>query len=436
MSKGKNNIFEGRMLLDQAESAIVVLDQAGCVIDINRACCDMLGLSADKVRGHNWFEEFIAEPDRNNSVNYFKRMLDDEMTTEIYVESRLVTSEGVNKTLRWNNTLLRDEKNRIYGVLAFGSQVGMSQDIMKRLRKTDERFEEYEKMKSEFVIAVSHELRTPLTIFKNVISNAMAGISGKIQPKLRRDLEIASEAVDRLAGIVSGFLDISRIEAEKLQLRKAPVIVQTLLHDAVEMMLSIIENNNMEIKFVMPEAALFVKADYDKIIQVLGKLLENAVKFVPNCGGCLIIRVDDIGNNVVIEIEDNGPGIEDDDVNSVFGKFIQIGRQVGAGAHGTGLGLTIAKELVELHDGNIWAENVPAGGAKFSILLPKYNEDEALDIEFEDSEINKLIASFKTQVDSLRRLCTKEDAKSKSQDSDESTGRKITRKSIESGDKQ
>lgn len=418
-------------MLDQAESMVVVLDPAGCVIGINRACCDVLGLSADKVTGHNWFEEFVTEFDRQNSFNCFNRMLNGEMTLGIYVENRLVTSEGTSKTLRWNNTLLRDEKGRIYGVLAFGSQAGMPQEIRKRLRKTDERFEEYEKMKSEFVIAVSHELRTPLTIFKNIISNAMAGISGKIPPKLRKDLEIASDAVDRLAGIVSGFLDISRIEAEKLQLRRAPIIIQTVVSDAVEMLLSIIKNNNMVIDFDMPQAALFVKADYDKMIQVFGKLLENAAKFVPNCGGRLVIRVIDAGNDVIIEIEDNGPGIEIDDVNRVFGKFIQIGRHVGAGEHGTGLGLTIAKELVEMHGGRVWAENILYGGAKFSILLPKCDRNGAMGPELADSEINELIASFKVQVDNLRHYCSNEDPKSKPQDSGQSTDQKILRDSIE-----
>lgn len=436
MPKDQENIFEGRTLLDQADSVVVVLDLAGCVIGINRACCDVLGVSADQVIGHNWFEEFVTEFDRQNTLNCFERRLNGEMTLGIYVENRLMTSEGTSKTLRWNNTLLRDEKGQVYGVLAFGSQAGMPQDIRERLRKTDERFEEYEKMKSEFVIAVSHELRTPLTIFKNIISNAMAGISGKIRPKLRKDLEIASDAVDRLAGIVSGFLDISRIEAEKLQLRQAPVIVQTVVSDAVEMLLSIIENNNMVIEFDMPQAALFVKADYDKMIQIMGKLLENAAKFVPNCGGHLIIRVDDTGNNVVIEIEDNGPGIEIDDVNRVFGKFIQIGRQVGAGEHGTGLGLTIAKELVEMHGGRIWAENVPTGGAKFSILLPKYNESNTMETELADSEIDELITSFKKQVGDIHQLCSNEDAESKPQDCSDPADQEIARDSAESNNKQ
>lgn len=420
MSKDPRKILEGRKLLDLVEGVVVVLDPSGCVVGINRIGCDILGTVADKVVGHNWFENFVAASERQNSLKCFEQTLTGELTPNIYVENCLVTSEGISMTFRWNNTLLRDQKGNIHGVLAFGSQAGLPQDIRETLRKTDDKFEEYEKSKSEFVITVSHELRTPLTIFKNIISNALAGSSGNIRPKLQRELTIASEAVDRLAGIISDFLDISRIEMDKLQLRPTPIIIQSVLKDVVELHHSIINNNNMVIEYAMPGAALFVKADYDKMMQVFGNLIENAAKFVPDCGGQLIIRVNDAGNDVAIEIEDNGPGIEIDDINRVFGRFIQIGRHVGAGAHGTGLGLAIAKELVEMNGGRIWAENVPAGGAKFTILLPKYSESESLEPEFAESGVDELLSSFKSQVDVIRQLCTTDNAESEPEDGAES----------------
>lgn len=432
MFKDKKNILEGRNLLDLAQGIVVVLDPTGCVAGINQIGCDILGLNADRVIGHYWFEEFVTSFDRKNSRRCFESMLDGEITLGIYVENCLLTREGTSGMLRWNNTLLRNEKGEICGILSLGSQVGTPQDIRHGLRKTNDQFEEYEKTKSEFVITVSHELRTPLTIFKNIISNALAGGSGKIRSKLRRELEIAGNAVDRLAGIVSDFLDISRIEADKLQLRTAPIIVQTVVTDAVEMLHSIIENNNMVIEFAMPEAALFVKADYDKMMQVLSNLIENAAKFVPNCGGHLIVRVSDAGNDVAIEIEDNGPGIEIEDVNRVFGRFIQIGRHVGAGEHGMGLGLTIAKKLVEMHGGRIWAENVPAGGAKFSILLPKYYESGIIEPEFAKSGIDKLITSFKSQVDDISQICANDDTEQEPKDCrEESSEQEIACDSIE-----
>ncbi len=113
-------------------------------------------------------------------------------------------------------------------------------------------------------------------------------------------------------------------------------------------------------------------------MQVLSNLIDNAIKFVPDCGGKIMVEVKDLGDEIGITLEDNGPGIEADDVNKVFNRFVQVGRQVGPGKHGTGLGLAICKELVKLHGGRIWAENIPAGGARFCLTLPKCPEKSPL----------------------------------------------------------
>lgn len=412
MFKNQKNILKGRTLLDLADGVLVVIDPDQCVLGINRAGCNMLGITEEQAVGHNWFEDFVIKFDQQKSINCFEKVLKGEMLPGIYVENHLVTSKGTSKALRWNNTLLRDDNGDVHGVLIFGSEVGVPQDHRDRLKKVNDKFEEYEQMKSEFVITVSHELRTPLTIFKNIVSNALAGVSGNIRPKLRKDLEIASGAVDRLAGIISDFLDISRIEAGKFQLRATPIMVQSAVTDAVDMLKSIIADNNMDVEYIMPDAALFINADYDKIVQIFGNLLENAAKFVPNCGGHLVIRVIDAGQDVAIEIEDNGPGIEIKDVNKIFDRFIQVNRQVGAGKHGTGLGLTIAKELVGMHGGSIWAENVPTGGARFCVRFPKYCHGEYIDVDSAGKDIGGLIESFKGQVDSIRQLCTEDDKES------------------------
>jgi PAS domain S-box-containing protein len=409
MPKDKKNILKGRTLLDLADGVLVVIDQDARVLGINRAGCNMLGITEEQAVGHDWFEDFVIESEREKSRNYFEKVLEGEKALGIYVENCLVTSKGTSEILRWNSTLLRDDKGYVYGVLVFGSEVGVPQDLKDRLKMVNERFEEYEQMKSEFVVTVSHELRTPLTIFKNIVSNALAGVSGKIKPKLRKDLETANKAVDRLAGIISDFLDISRIEAGKLQFRATPIIVQSAVTDAVEMLKSVIEDNNMDIEFVMPDHALFINADYGKIVQIFDNLFENAAKFVPDCGGHLIIRVRDAGLDVAIEIEDNGPGIETKDVNKIFDGFIQINRQVGAGEHGTGLGLTIARELVGIHGGSIWAENVPTGGARICILFPKYSRSKHTDADLAETGIGEMIESFKEQVDSIRQLCAEGD---------------------------
>ena len=269
------------------------------------------------------------------------------------------------------------------------------------LEKINEQIREHDRLKSEFIINISHELRTPLTIFKNIVSNALAGISGNIPNKLIKELQIADDAIDRLAGIVTDFLDISKIEAGKMKLNLETMSIQQVINDTVDMLTSVIDSNYMSVDILMPDEPLYITGDYGKIIQIMSKLIDNATKFVPNCGGRMTIKVKEDSDMICIDVEDNGPGIQGEDINKVFNRFIQIERRVGAGKHGTGLGLAITKQFVNMHGGRIWVENVPYGGAKFRIVLPKKPNISSA----EAFTLSGVIDSFANQIDQIDTLC-------------------------------
>jgi len=243
------------------------------------------------------------------------------------------------------------------------------------MQKANEELREQSRAKNEFVATMSHELRTPLTIFKNIVSNALAGATGRLSKKLRKDLAIADEMVGRLAGIINDFLDISKIEVGKMTVDSAPLVIQPVVAKVVEMLKILADSKNIDLTASMPDGELFVNADYNKMIRILSNLIDNAVKFVPDCGGKIMVRVKDLGTDVGIEVEDNGPGIGGDGTSKVFDRFVQLRKHPGPGKQGTGLGLAITKELVELHGGRIRAENITTGGARFCITLPKCRAD-------------------------------------------------------------
>lgn len=254
------------------------------------------------------------------------------------------------------------------------------------VNKSNEQLREQDRIRNEFVITVSHELRTPLTIFKNTLTNMLDGVMGKLQPKQRQSLEMANKEVDRLANIISDFLDIVKIEGDKMEMMIEPVSVRTIVTDVIDMYRHLAKSKDIEMLTLMPDSELFVMADHDKIVQVAGNLIDNAIKFLPDCGGCITIQVSELDNNeVVIAVEDNGIGIEADDIDKIFDRFTQIKKHIGPGAHGTGLGLAICKDLIKLHDGRIWAENLPEGGASFGFSLPKANPDAELLISGTDT---------------------------------------------------
>jgi signal transduction histidine kinase len=230
---------------------------------------------------------------------------------------------------------------------------------------------ESDRLKREFIISISHELRTPLTIFKNIISNAMAGVMGQVSQKLRENLNVADESLNRLARIITDFIDIVDIDDGQFHLDIKRTSLHHIINDAVKEMQPRAEVRRINIHAVMPQSELTVEADAKRIRQVLLRLLSNAVKYIHEQDN-ICVRISEREDEYCIIVEDNGPGIERNDIEQVFSRFIQIQRQVGPGRHGTGLGLSIAKTIVELHGGKIWIESTPGNGASFCFTLPKY----------------------------------------------------------------
>ena len=252
-----------------------------------------------------------------------------------------------------------------------------------KLTESNEYLKEHDRLKSEFVMTVSHELRTPLTIFKNILSNAMAGVMGKVPPKLLRNLEMADEAIGRLTSIINDFLDVSKLEVGKMKMRPEILCVQDTVGKLVEMISFVTDSKNIQLDLQVPNNELYINADYEQITRVINNIIENATKFVLENTGKILIEIEDRGERVGINIRDNGPGIQGDDKEKVFDRFVQVEKHVGPGKHGTGLGLAICRDLIQLHSGRIWIEDNPGGGAVFKILLPKCEpqEQEALATE-------------------------------------------------------
>lgn len=241
-----------------------------------------------------------------------------------------------------------------------------------QLTESNEYLKEHDRLKSEFVMTVSHELRTPLTIFKNILSNAMAGVMGKVPPKLLRNLEMADEAIGRLTSIINDFLDVSKLEVGKMKIHPEVLCVQETISKLVEMISFVTEARSIQLDLLLPESNLYLYADYEQITRVINNLIENATKFVPEQNGRIIVEVQDRGERIGINVYDNGPGIHGDDKEKVFDRFVQVEKHIGPGKHGTGLGLAICRELIQLHSGRIWIEDNHGGGAIFKILLPKH----------------------------------------------------------------
>lgn len=228
-----------------------------------------------------------------------------------------------------------------------------------------------DQMKAEFVSMATHELKTPINVIGGYAELIEEGIYGASTPKQREALATIREQTRVLTNLVNQLLDISRLEAGGLQLEMEEVMVRDLFN-RIERSFSVLARKKnidlvVEIDANVPRSIL---ADPDRLgDQVLGNLLSNALKFTPE-GGAVHVRVWTQQDGLYIEVKDSGVGVPPDQLPYIFDKYYQIGQQ--ARSKGAGLGLAIAREIVEEHGGRISVESVPNHGTTFSIVLPAH----------------------------------------------------------------
>jgi two-component system, sensor histidine kinase and response regulator len=246
----------------------------------------------------------------------------------------------------------------------------ISRLLDKQLYLDVKRLEELDEKKNAFVSNVSHELRSPLGIIKGNMQNLMVGVYGDVPDKQREMLASTDRTVSRIARIVGDLLDLSRIEAGAMQLDREFISLSELVDMAVEDYAGELKGKGIVVQkdfaFDLPE----VFADRDRLMQVIVNLLSNAIKFTPK-GGLIRISLGGEADVVRFEIEDTGPGVPAQYLEKIFDKFERITADK---VEGTGLGLPIAKDLVLLHGGKIWAESDEGAGSKFIFTVSTKNK--------------------------------------------------------------
>lgn len=238
--------------------------------------------------------------------------------------------------------------------------------------------EELDQMKSELTMSVTHELRTPLCITKNIISNLQAQVYGQIDQSVQNQLDNINENINRLSKIISNFWDVSRIDAGKVEMEYSNFSVQQTINKTADTLNNLTGKKNIDITLNMPSEEIEIQADQHKFVQIITDLVENSIRYMDKPNGKIQINVNQNYEDVSVEICDNGPGIEPEDLSKIFDKFVQVKRNIGPGEHGTGLGLSIVKGLVNLHSGTITAQSTPGQGSSFQFTIPKYKPAEIL----------------------------------------------------------
>lgn len=229
-----------------------------------------------------------------------------------------------------------------------------------------------EEFRNDIVRTVSHELRTPLSIEKEGINLLLDGSAGRINANQQMILQSVMKNIDRLARMIDNLLDLSRIETGKLKLEKKPVDLSKFVCEAVSEFQNKISQKKLKLEIDLPKKEIKIDVDADKVTQVFGNLLDNAVKFTKR--GSIQISIDVLKNEVECSIQDTGKGISSENTAKIFEKFQQYGRVAGPGEKGLGLGLSIARGIIEMHHGRIWVTSKLGKGTRVTFTLPRYRE--------------------------------------------------------------
>lgn len=225
-----------------------------------------------------------------------------------------------------------------------------------------------ERLKSEFVSTVSHELRTPLTAIRGAVSLLNEGVVGELPDEAQKLMEISEINTNRLLMLIDDILDISKIEMGELSYDFHLMDVRNFLEEVVRVMETYARQHNVKLELKRYCNNVFINADHDRLMQVMYNLLSNAIKFSPR-NGKVIIFMECIDEGVKISVTDSGPGIPKEFQRILFERFTQYDSSDSRRTGGTGLGLNIAKVLVEKHNGKIDFET-GENGTTFFIILP------------------------------------------------------------------
>ena len=357
-----------RAILETAVDAIITINEEAIVQSFNPAAEGLFGYSASEVIGHN-VKMLVPEPYHSQHDTYVANYVRTGVKKIIGIgrEVKAQRKDGSVFPISLSVGEARLGEYRLFtGIIHDITDVKKAE---KTLKKANERLEKLNEMKSEFISVVSHDLRTPLTSIKNAVSLLVTEKAGKLNETQAKFMSMAERNIDRLARLINDLLDLSRMEASKMQLQLAEVDIKRIIEQAVETFKSRADDKAIILGTDLEEDLPIVYVDSDRIEQVFANLLDNALKFTPE-GGKITISARKIEDKVEVSVEDTGVGLSEGNRQHIFDQFYQTEDTLSRKTGGTGLGLSIVKQLVEAHGGKISLESEAGKGTRFFFALP------------------------------------------------------------------
>lgn len=301
-----------------------------------------------------------------NTIMVIPILSEEKVIGVMEVGTRRISSEVTQRDV---DTLqsIADQLGIIYRNIRLFDQIRKAND---ELAEANTHLKQLDQAKSEFVSIASHQLRTPMTGIMGYLSMMTSGDFGKVKPEHQKILQNLLEESQRMIRLINLFLNVSKIEAGKFQINKTEVHIENLVEREIRELKKIATDKALKLNYIPPKQALpTILADADKIQDVLLNLIDNAIKYTAK--GSVTVTVEASPKEIRVNVADTGIGIKPEDAKELFNKFVRGPQIAQIHPDGSGLGLFIAKSIIEGHSGKIWVESNGEGkGSTFSFTVP------------------------------------------------------------------
>ncbi len=347
-------------IVENSAHGILILDAERRVLVINQAMAAMLGVTPQSCVGKGCQEVLNLQDVQGDDICQMDNFTGFPNRESLHCEGDLQRPGGSRLTVSVTYTPLYDDEERLVNIIV------NVHDIT--------RFREEEEIKSTFTSIISHELKTPVALIKGYAQTLARPDAAWDAETARQSLQVIEEEADRLESLINNLLDVSRIQASGLRLDYADVNLERLARKVVEAYRTQTADHQLEVDF--PAALPLVWGDEERLRQVLTNLVSNAIKYSPQGGliriGGWLEQPEGAADHtrVVLYIADQGIGIPTADLPKIFDRFYRVDSSLRRSTAGAGLGLYLAKAIVEAHGGQIWAHSEPGKGTTFFIGLP------------------------------------------------------------------
>ena len=370
-----------RLLFESSEAGINLLDKYGNFLMVNKPAAEPWGMSIENIVNKN-IRDIMPPEMANEAMSLIHEI---EKTGTGRVQERYI--KHLDKYFIEDIQPVLDSEGKVFGVQVLTYDITERKKAEQELRERNEQLkaqreelvrkatelELVSQAKSEFLASMSHELRTPLSAVIGFSELMLDGIPGEINDEQRGCLNDILDSGRRLLSLINDILDLSKVEAGKIELKPQNLDIANIVSDVVQIIKPVLNKNRQEIEVSVTQGLPKVRGDKNRLEQILLNLLSNASKFTDQ-GGRMRIHVGRKGDYCQVAVIDTGIGIKKEDQEHVFEAFVQGETLSDRKKEGTGLGLTLTKRFVEAIGGRIWMESEYGKGSTFIFTIPLAGE--------------------------------------------------------------